>query len=249
MALQIQDHTQTAQEILAQASKKLNEAIKEVGPPNDFAVLLQELLEVSAKVAQFDEMASAAGEEASSEEAQTWKEISMMTLLHCRTQLVDRQRTLVEQLQGLSADGASLSKTAAPLTLTTDEAKVLPEAKGVDGVIGLPPGLPTPPGLAPLSIPTNSDAPKKMSPPGQWGPPGLNLPSGATGLGPPPGFQPENLKPKAQKAKQGDSSPKSRRKTKQQVKQAAVSAAIECGILAPVEPGPSMLNLDAYNSE
>lgn len=148
MAASLQDDAQTAQEVLSRASKKLNDAIKEVGSPNDFAILLQELLQVSTKIAQFDEMTSAAEEEASSEEAQTWKEISMMTLQHCRTQLVDRQRLLIEKLQGLSETGASLHTSPAPLTLTTD-AKTAQEVKVSQ--VGHPPGLVLPPAFAPSS--------------------------------------------------------------------------------------------------
>lgn len=174
MTVVLQDQTPTAQEILAEASKKLNDAIKEIGPANGFGTLLQELLEVSSKVVEFDEMTSAVNTEATSEEAQAWKEISMVTLHHCRQQLVDRQRSLVEQLHGFSEDGASLYTVKLE---STTETKMVKEAQDP---IGPPPGLAPPP-------------------PGLWAPAGLCHPSGA--VPPPPGFQPEKPKSKAQKAK------------------------------------------------
>lgn len=232
MAASLQDDAQTAQEVLSRASKKLNDAIKEVGSPNDFAILLQELLQVSTKIAQFDEMTSAAEEEASSEEAQTWKEISMMTLQHCRTQLVDRQRLLIEKLQGLSETGASLHTSPAPLTLTTD-AKTAQEVKVSQ--VGHPPGLVLPPAFAP------SSESKAKTPPGLWAPPGLSLPSGTTKVAPPPGFQPEDQKPRAEKPKK-DTSPKAKKKTKQNGYNPMTA-------VAAANPGNSMLNLDTYDSD
>lgn len=238
------DDVQAAQEVLEQASKKLNEAIKEVGAPNDFAILLQELLEVSSKVAQFDEMASSAKEEASSEEAQAWKEISLMTLQHCRAQLIDRQQHLIEKLQGLSETGASLCTTPAP-QITSTEAKVVQEVKASQ--VGQPPGLASPPGLDPCSESTVtcniSKSPATKSPPGLLAPPGLSLPSGAAGLTPPPGFQPENQKPQAEKAKK-DASLKTKKKAKQNGNLGTAVA-----VANPESSVESMLNLDAYDSD
>lgn len=230
MAAQLQKQTaQTAQQVLAQATQKLEEAIKEVGSRNDFAVLLQELLEVSSKVAQFDEMTFAAKEAAISEEAQTWKEISMMTLQHCRMQLIDRQRSLIEQLQVLSEDGASLAKIPVPLK-STIEAKAVSEVEAPQSAIGPPPGLPSPPSCAyPSPDPSESSCSKKPTAQGLGAPPGLNHAS------PPSGFVPQNQLHKAQKAKKKSSAKAGNPK---QVTVSAVS-----------DPGSSMLNLDAYESD
>lgn len=229
MATELQDQpqtAQTAQEVLAQASKKLEEALKEVGPPNEFAILLQELLEVSTKVAQFDEMTFAATAAAISEEAQTWKEISMMTLQHCRMQLIDRQRSLIQQLQVLSQDGASLSKITAPLTLTT-ESKTASEVKSVCSRISPPPGLPSPSCAYPSSSPSDISSSTKAT----RVPPGLDHPS-STVLTSPPDFQASNALPKAKK--------KSSAKVTNQKQ-----------VTAPVarESRSPMLNLDAYDSD
>lgn len=234
MAAQLQEQPQAAQtslDILMQASNKLEEAMKEVGSPNEFAILLQELLEVSTKVAQFNEMAFAAEQAAISEEAQTWKEISMMTLQHCRTQLVDRQRSLIEQLQVLSEDGASLSRSVAPSAATTG-AKVTSEVKLSAGP---PPGLSSVPGCAyPSSSSFDGSSSKKAATPSVRAPPGLDLPS-RTPMTPPPGFRPQNPQLKAPKVKQESS--------------AKITNQKQVTALAEPACSSSMLNLDAYNSD
>jgi hypothetical protein len=159
----------SSQQLIAQAVQKLSDAMGTVSePPNDFAATLLELLEVSAKINQFDEMNALAADEASSEEAQKWREISMMTMKHCQAQLSEQQQRLIAKLQGLSQSGASLVKAATIEPAMKPEPKVLkpaapqvkpaapqvkPQAKAVKPPPGLsttaPPGLSGPPGLAP----------------------------------------------------------------------------------------------------
>eukprot|EP00746_Dinoflagellata_sp_MGD_P011045 gnl/MRDRNA2_/MRDRNA2_123042_c0_seq1.p1 gnl/MRDRNA2_/MRDRNA2_123042_c0~~gnl/MRDRNA2_/MRDRNA2_123042_c0_seq1.p1 ORF type:complete len:238 (-),score=70.62 gnl/MRDRNA2_/MRDRNA2_123042_c0_seq1:42-755(-) len=236
MSTQLQDQPQAAQtslEILMKASNKLEEAMKEVGSPNEFAILLQELLEVSTKVAQFNEMAFVAEQAAISEEAQTWKEISMMTLQHCRTQLVDRQRSLIEQLQVLAEEGASLSRSVAPPTLTTG-AEVASKVESTHASGSPPPGLPSVPTCAyPSPIQFDGSSSKKAAAPIMRAPPGLDHPS-RTPKTPPPGFRPQDPQLKASKIKQ----------------ETSAKIANQKQVAALAEPARSspMLNVDAYDS-
>lgn len=150
----------SSQELIAQAVQKLSEATGGVSqPPTEFAASLLELLEVSAKMSQFDEMNALSADEASSEEAQKWKEISMMTVKHCHAQLSEQQQRLIAKLHGLSQSGASLVKAPSIETAMKPEPKVptpvVPQAKAVkpppkvSNSWAPPPGLSAPPGLAP----------------------------------------------------------------------------------------------------
>merc|ERR1719194_312406 len=108
--------TTSSQELLAQAAQKLSSAITEAGTaPNDFTMSLMQLLEVSTKINEFDEMASTANAETTTDEAQKWREISLMTMQHARTHLVEQQQRLIEALRGLSESGASLYRDKAPM--------------------------------------------------------------------------------------------------------------------------------------
>jgi len=181
----------SSQELLAQAAEKLSSAITGAGAaPNDFAMSLLELLEVSTKINQFDEMASAAEAETASDEAQKWREISLMTMQHARAHLVEQQQRLIEQLRGSSESGASLFKNAIQtpevkpaITAAVKPASGLPSpVKPAQKAVQPPPGLATPPGL-----PVPSKA-KTASKPAAASPPKLSLTVPARGLRPPPGL-------------------------------------------------------------
>jgi len=167
----------TSQEFLVKAAQNLSAAVSEAGTaPNDFAKNLLELLEVSTKLNQFDEMASAADAETTSVEAQQWREISLMTMQHARTHLVEQQQRLIEGLRGLSESGASLYK-----------AGLSQEAKPNQMAVKPPPGLAAPPGLSVPLKPSKVTNRKSAPPPGLKPPPGLAS-AGTAQVTPPPGL-------------------------------------------------------------
>lgn len=169
MAPQAQSNSQ---QILLQAAKQLQDAVKETGSSaGPFAMALLEVIESSSKLQEFDEMAKSAQEnEAAGEEAQTWREISLMTLQYCRQGLEERQRTAIKELCKLADGGASLFQSATPVAQ--------PSVGSPTGVPSSPPGLDVP--QTPLGAP-----------------PGLELPAAegvktfpASKVAPPPGFGP-----------------------------------------------------------
>jgi len=151
----------SSQQMLAQAAQKLSEVVGSASdPPGEFATTLLELLEVTSKINQFEDMNSLAAGEASSEEAKKWRDISMMTTQFMVTQLSDQQKSLVQKLQDLSQAGGSLVKAPAtevamkpePKAVTPSAPQVKPKPTAVKPPPGLPaapPGLSAPPGLAP----------------------------------------------------------------------------------------------------
>merc|ERR550514_1001615 len=100
----------TPQTIMAEAAEKLLEAVREVGSsPSPFAVALLELMEYSTKLQQFDDMLEDAKKEASSDEAKTWQQISLITLQYCRQGLVEKQQRAMRTVCDLAAQGATLT--------------------------------------------------------------------------------------------------------------------------------------------
>jgi len=152
----------SSHQLIAQATQKLADAMAGVSePPNEFAKTLLELLEVSAKINQFEELNTLAADEAASEEAKKWRDISMMTTQFMMGQLTEQQKRLIAKLQDLSQSGASLvnapaievamkpeSKAAKP---STPQVKAEPTAVKPQSGPSMkpPPGLSAPPGLAP----------------------------------------------------------------------------------------------------
>jgi len=187
----------SSQQLLVQAAEKLSAAVTAAGTaPNDFAKNLLELLEVSTKINEFDQMVAAANEETTSAEAQQWREISLMTMQHARTHLVEQQQRLVEELRMLSDSGGSLytiaDAQAIPMAVKPPPG-LEPGVKSDQMAVKPPPGLAAPPGI---SVP--SDVPNCKSPPGLKPPPGLAS-AGTAHVVPPPGFNtPANRKPVAQ---------------------------------------------------
>jgi hypothetical protein len=199
----------SSQQILAQAAQKLSAAVTDAGAaPNDFAKNLLELLEVSTKIDQFDEMAAAADKETTSDEAQKWREISLMTMQHARAHLVEHQRRLLEGLHGLSEGGASLYKAPdgpqssevkpAP-TIVQPPPGLSPEVKSNQMAVKPPPGMTsTLAQSTPLKSSKVTDR-KPQPPPGLKPPPGLAS-AGTASVTPPPGFNnPANRKPAGKK--------------------------------------------------
>lgn len=158
--------TASSQQLLGQAAEQLVQAVRATGQaPNDFAEALLDLVEVLAKVAEFDEMAAAASVEAASDEAKQWQEISLLTLTFCRQSLVEEQQRAIKKVCAFAEQGASLFKNLEVAAPTVEGSKVSPAAAVPEPApCARPPGVwatKPPPGLAP--------------PPGLSGPPGLEL--------------------------------------------------------------------------
>lgn len=143
---------QSSKQLLAQAAQKLMTAVHETGlaQPTPFADALLELIESSSKLQEFDDMAmEAKTRQSESEEAQTWQQISLMTLQFCREGMVDRQQKALQKVMELASQGATLHSqgtiaSCQEISKTNDAA-----AKPPPGVFfGPPPGLTAPPGLA-----------------------------------------------------------------------------------------------------
>lgn len=235
----------SSQELLAQATQKLSLAITEAGTaPNDFAKNLQELLEVSTKINQFDEMASAASAETITDEAQKWREISLMTMQHARTHLVEQQQRLIHQLRGASDKGASLWQDA------VQSPEVKPALTAVKPAVQPPPGLVTPPGLSCSTRPSKqiaSDTPKLSAlPNGLRPPPGLasagtaspgHARAGTAPVAPPPGYTFQKSKKQAagypKKPHASDTKP----------------SFFEARFGKETTTAPAVMNLDAYESD
>lgn len=168
MAPQAQSNSQ---QILLQAAKQLQDAVKETGSSaGPFAMALLEVIESSSKLQEFDEMAKSAQEnEAAGEEAQTWREISLMTLQYCRQGLVEQQRAASMKVCELAAQGASLCTKMEPALVAQPAKTTSPEA------------FPQPP--QPCQSQSQPPAPGlgvPLTPPGVWAmrpPPGLDLPA------------------------------------------------------------------------
>eukprot|EP00746_Dinoflagellata_sp_MGD_P161658 gnl/MRDRNA2_/MRDRNA2_88884_c0_seq1.p1 gnl/MRDRNA2_/MRDRNA2_88884_c0~~gnl/MRDRNA2_/MRDRNA2_88884_c0_seq1.p1 ORF type:complete len:240 (+),score=64.68 gnl/MRDRNA2_/MRDRNA2_88884_c0_seq1:179-898(+) len=235
-------NTTSSQQYLAQAAQKLSSAIAEAGAaPNEFALNLVELLEVSTKINEFDEMASAANAETTTEEAQKWREISLMTMQHARTHLVEQQQRLIEQLRTSSESGASLYKgPVQSAEVEPDVMAVKPhlEVKPAEMAVQPPPGMAGPPGLAKTSKQTAGAAARP--PPGLKPPPGLAS-AGTAKVTPPPGFSPQKAAQKPKKPVAGY--PKS-------VKSPQMSFfESRFGKEASAPAAPAVVNLDAYDSD
>lgn len=157
-------------QILAQAAKQLQDVVKETGSTaGPYAIAILELIECTAKLQEFDAMATSAEENAAtSEEAQTWREISLMTLQYCRQNLVEQQRAGVAKVCQLAGEGASFyhplaaAETPATEVAGNDTKTRQDEAASPKAVLRSPT----------LDMP--------QSPPGCWAirpPPGLDLPA------------------------------------------------------------------------
>lgn len=173
--------------MLASAAQQLQESVKQVGTAGPFALAMLEVIESTAKLQEFDEMAaSAQNNSATGEEAQTWREISLMTLQYCRQGLVERQNAAVKQVCELAEQGASLFHVPVPAKLPA-EATQPDETKP-------PQNPPASPKATLVQPPPGLDAPQ--APPGVWAarpPPGLKQPTAdatesKSKVAPPPGF-------------------------------------------------------------
>lgn len=106
--------TASPQSMLAKATEALVEAVKATGEgPNEFALYLLELLEVSAKISELSDVKAAAKQTAVSSEAKKWQELSLLTLQFCADGLNEQQSKLVRNIGDMASKGASLSRSTA----------------------------------------------------------------------------------------------------------------------------------------
>jgi len=208
--------------MLLKAVQKLSDTMGETGiAPNAFAKKILELMELTAKIQQFEELAALASDKASSDEVQKWQEISLMTLKHCSAQLLEERQRTLEELQNTAKDGGSLFKMPASLAAPVESAVKLPP--GMDSVAA-PPGLKPPPGLS--------------APPGLTAPPGLGSDA--------PQKKASEVKEEAPKAKKvWSGAPWNAKKSSPKVSPVVPQKVP----VSPAVATSCVMNLDAYDSD
>jgi len=174
----------SSQQVLAQAAQQLLEAVRNGNgaEPSPFAVAVLDLMEHSSKLQEYEQMMVLAKQEAESEEARTWQQVSLMTLQYCQKGLVEQQQQrALQKVTHLLDSGDSLFHVKESAALTDS----VSDASTKDSLTEHTPPS-TPPPAAPKQV---SAAP--LTPPGVWvtkpvgPPPGLEAPPG---LEPPPGL-------------------------------------------------------------
>lgn len=249
----------SSQQLIAQAAQTLSTAMGTTGDsPTEFAQVLLGLLEVSAKINQFDELNALATDEASSEEAKKWRDISMMTTQFMLAQLSEQQQRLIARLQDLSQSGASLVKEPAVKVAMEEPAievamKPVPKAakSSAPPVKPEPMAVKPPPGL-PVAPPPGLSAPAKKAAP----PPGLvSAGSGRGGAAGPDDVEYTSVKKQApwNIKKQASANVKKEAEDGWTVKKGTQWKATSKKPSAPVAPAPAatsvFLNFDAYDSD
>jgi len=221
-----------SKQLLAQAAQKLMEAVRDTGlaQPTPFAAALLELIECSAKLQEFDDMASEAqAKQTNCEEAQAWQQIAQTTLQFCRDSLLDQQEKALQKVVEMSGQGASLHSQGA--VTAPEERKCPPSPPGV--FFTPPPGLAAPPGLE-----INDSGSKQKS---TSSPPGLEHQASKVGgekdkLPPWRRNKPEGYKPKASKSYKEATLPSS-----------PTGPPKDVGFFADESFWGAQLNLDAYS--
>lgn len=185
-------------------------------------------------------MASTANAETTTDEAQKWREISLMTMQHARAHLIEQQQRLIEQIHGFSDAGASLCRVAVQSPEVEPVKMAVKPPSGVKMAVQPPPGLASQPGPTAYSK-QNAGANAKFSVParGLRPPPGLAS-AGTAPVAPPPGFSTQQgQKPK----KQGAGYPQNP-KTRQ-----PSFFESRFGSEASTPAAPAVMNFDAYESD
>lgn len=211
-------------QLLLNAVQKLATTASDTGrAPTEFSKKLLELMELSAKIQQFEEVAALACQQASSDEVQKWQEISLMTVKHCTEQLVEQQQKAVAELQELAKNGGSLFTEPGSSTVLPKSA-VKPTVKAPPGLetVGAPPGLQAPPGLS--------------------APPGLGVQASKAPVQE-KAAMPNERPPVVKKAWSAASAPWN------QKKKASPQSMPQKQPEMPVIAAPSVMNLDAYDSD
>lgn len=213
------------QHMLLTAVQKLADTVNDTGiTPNEFSKKLLELMELTAKIQQFEEVAQLASQEASSDEAQKWQEISLMTLKHCCGHLLEQRQKTLAELQKIAQNGGSLFKE--PVHNAAPQESAVKPPPGLESV-GAPPGLAAPPGIG--------------------APPGLSAPPGLGHRASKEEFPPLGTK-KAPVAKKADHSnaPWNKKKSSPQASPQPSPVVPE---KQPAFSAPCVMNLDAYDSD
>jgi len=170
----------SSQQVLAQAAQQLLDAVRENGAePSPFAEALLELMEHSSKLQEYEGMMSVANQEAKSDEAKTWQQVSLMTLQYCQKNLVEQQQRALQKVTQLLEQGESLLHIP-------EKSPEVPEHSDQDASENRePPSTPPPP--APTET-RKEKAATPLTPPGVWvtrPPPGLEAPPGLEPSPPP----------------------------------------------------------------
>merc|ERR1719159_961530 len=132
---------------------KLSDQVRAAGTEIPFAKSMLDLIEVTARISQLDELVTSAqaASETESPEARKWKEISAMSAQFARSSLFDRQIAAIDELLDLSARGGSLVKEAS-------------DTAGQPAELCAPPGLAAPPGLEHVKPVQNASPAAKAAP-------------------------------------------------------------------------------------
>lgn len=117
---------QLPQEVATQLMEEVNSV---AGAANtSFAQSMLDLLEVTARISQLDQLVADASAEGDAETTETrkWKEISTMSAKFARSSLLDRQLAAIDRLIDIGAKGGSLTKEVAEGGALVDGVQVAP---------------------------------------------------------------------------------------------------------------------------
>lgn len=222
----------SSKQLLAQAAQKLMEAVQGTGlaQPTPFAAALLELIECSAKLQEFDDMASeATTEQTKCEEAQAWQQIAQTTLKFARDGLLDQQQKALQNVTEMATQGASLHSQGA--VTAPEDRKSPPAPPGV--FLTPPPGLAAPPGL---EINYSGSKQKSSVPP-----PGLETQASKVG------GEKEKLPPWRRNKSEGYAAKASKSYKQATLQSSPVGAHKDDGFFADESFWGAKLNLDAFS--
>jgi len=182
------NHVQLPQDM----AQRLMEQVCANGKDTSFAKSMLDLLEVTARISQLEELvedARSVGVE-ESPETRKWKEISTMSAQFARSSLVDRQLAAIDSLIDLGARGGSLLKEASDhVEIAPAEAKTPPQMPMLPAKISAGTGGDSPvsayeiedagPGATGAAPCVTAPPPGLSAPPGLLAPPGLEHPAAA----------------------------------------------------------------------
>lgn len=160
-----------SQQCYAEATAALSKALQEFGDGTEFAASLRQLVEASAKLDEFDQLARKAGQDKPlGAEAQQWQDISMVAMQYCRESLAKQRTSALDQIIDLTSRGASLCQAPQPPQAPQGEAAQAPEAAlatlavgawSTPGSSAVPPGLAAPAAKPPWAQPPPPRAPQR----------------------------------------------------------------------------------------
>lgn len=232
----------SSQQLIGQAAQNLLDALREHGAaPSPFAVALLDLMDQSAKLQEFDDMMAKAQQEASSEEAKTWQQISLMSLSYCQKGLVEKQQAALQRVRELGEQGASLFEPTTSVVAAAEVPSTPEVAVSPDSIAEHPPPKPASMTKDKFENETKVEDEVPLVPPGVWvvGPP--------PGLPPPPGL--ESIIPASIPKEDADQIQKAAAKAAAPWRKVKKEKSLS-PVLSPV-PAPSQVavNFDAYSSD